>query len=79
MKHKGRPETGKDAAELFRVSGRGHRASGSAVQVRGLVPGLTPAPDDPNQGPEGRDPRPENVSPANHPVSGFPLSSLFMA
>jgi len=32
-----------------------------------------PEPDCPHLAPDGRDPRPENRPPANHPVSGLPL------
>ena len=42
-------------------------------QVRESDPGPAPEPEHPDQIPDGRDPGPENVSPANHPVSGFPL------
>ena len=39
------------------------------------APVPAPEPEYPNQGPDGRDLRPEIVhAPANHPVSGFPLS-----
>ena len=63
----------------FRVPGLGHQVSGTGYQVQVRVRGNSgpepaPEPEHLNLAPDGRDPRPENVPPANHPVSGFPLS-----
>jgi hypothetical protein len=52
----------------FQVTGLGRRVPGSGVQVRVQVQGLNfypvpaPVPDNPYQGPEGRDLRPEDAS-----------------
>ena len=63
-----------------RVPGLGPQVSGTGVQVQVRVrensgPEPVPEPELLNLAPEGRDPRPEIAfPPANHPVSGFPLS-----
>jgi hypothetical protein len=68
---KGRPETGKLASDtFFRVTGDGHQGislsgvSHSAIGSRLQAPAA-----------DGR--HPEFNSPANHLVSGFPLSPVF--
>ena len=63
----------------FQVPGLGPQVSGAGylvqVRVREISnPEPGPEPEDLNLAPDGRDPKPENVPPANHPVSGFPLS-----
>ena len=61
----------------FQVSGLGSREPGSGVQVRVQVqdlkfPAPVPVPDNPYQRPDGRDLRPENVSPLVNGASGPP-------